>query len=75
MSRLNVHMRMKKLFFIPVTQRCAVTFGELLHFVVVRENEERSLDAVHLLDLGHHVLIDTIHDLLQPGDGSGMEGR
>lgn len=50
-----------------VTQRCAVSFGELLQLVVVGQDEERSLDKVHRLHLGHHVLIDAIHDLLEVG--------
>lgn len=59
-----------------VTQRCAVSFGELLQFVVVCQDEECSLDAVHLLHLGHHVLVDTIHDLLESeGDGDETEAN
>lgn len=55
---------MSQLIHTLVTQRCAVSFGELLQFVVVCQNEKCSLDTVHLLHLGHHVLINTIHDLL-----------
>lgn len=56
-----------ELMYTLVTQRCAVSFGELLQLVVVGQDEERSLDEVHRLHLGHHVLIDAIHDLLEVG--------
>lgn len=58
-----------------VTQRCTVSFGELLQLVVVGQNEERSLDKVHRLHLGHHVLIDAIHDLLEVGRQQGREDK
>lgn len=50
--------------YTPVTQWCAVSFGKLLQLVVVRQDEERSLNVAHLLHFGHHVLVDTVHDLL-----------
>lgn len=56
-----------ELMYTLVTQRCAVSFGKLLQLVVVGQDEERPLDKVHPLHLGHHVLIDAIHDLLEVG--------
>lgn len=60
----HIKMLQSQLIHTLVTQRCAVSFGELLQFVVVCQNEKCSLDTIHLLHLGHHVLINTIHDLL-----------
>lgn len=48
----------------PVTERRAVAFGDLLHLVVVSQHKERLLEFAHLLHFGHHVLVDSIHDLL-----------
>lgn len=50
---------------ILVAQRRAVSFGELLQLVVVRQQEEGSLGPVHLLHFVHHVLIDAIHYFLE----------
>lgn len=57
-----------------VTERCAVSFGQLLQLVVVGQDKERPLDKVHGLHLGHHVLIDAIHDLLEVGGDVKMSG-
>lgn len=49
---------------LPVTERRAVALGDLLHLVVVSQHKERLLEFAHLLHFGHHVLVDSIHDLL-----------
>lgn len=48
-----------------VAQRRAVSFGELLQLVVVRQQEECFLEPVHLLHFVHHILIDAIHYFLE----------
>lgn len=53
----------------PVTQRRAVAFGDLLHLVVVSQHKERLLEFAHLLYFGHHILVDSIHDLLNASGG------
>lgn len=57
--------KITKFIHIQVTQWCAVSFGQLLQLVVVGQDEERSLNKVHGLHLGHDVLVDAIHDLLE----------
>lgn len=54
---------------IPITEWRAVAFGDLLHLVVVGQHKETALDTAHLFHLGHDVLIDTVHDLLQREGG------
>lgn len=49
---------------IPVTERCAVAFGDLLHLVVVSQHKEGPLEFAHSLYFSHHILVDAIHDLL-----------
>lgn len=49
---------------LPVAQRRAVALGDLLHLVVVSQHKERLLEFAHLLHFGHHILVDSIHDLL-----------
>ena len=61
--------------FVLVTQRRAVAFGQLLQLVGVGQDEESPLETAHLLHLGHHILIDTIHDLLQEGGRKETEKR
>lgn len=61
-----------KFKYTHVTQRCAVSFGQLLQLVVVGQDKERPLDNVHGLHLGHHVLIDAIHDLLEVKEDAEM---
>lgn len=48
----------------PVTERCAVALGDLLHFVIVSQHKECLLEFAHLLHFGHHIFVDSIHDLL-----------
>lgn len=50
---------------LPVAEWCAVSLGDLLHFVVVSQHKQRFLEPAHLLHFGHYVFIDSIHDLLQ----------
>lgn len=50
---------------LPVTERRVVAFGDLLHLVVVSQHKERLLEFAHLLHFGHHIFIDSIHDLLR----------
>lgn len=49
---------------VPVTERCAVALGDLLHLVVVSQHKQCLLELAHLLHFGHDVLVDSIHDLL-----------
>lgn len=49
---------------VPVTERCAVALGDLLHLVVVSQHKECLLEFAHLLHFGHHGLVDSIHNLL-----------
>lgn len=67
-------IKITKFIYTHVTQRCAVSFGQLLQLVVVGQDEECPLDKVHGLHLGHHVLIDAIHDLLEVGEDVKMSG-
>lgn len=53
---------------LPVTERGPVALGHLFHLIVVGQHKEGSLHTAHLLHLGHHILIDPVHDLLQEGE-------
>lgn len=58
---------------LPVTERRAVALGDLLHLVVVSQHKERLLKFAHLLHFGHHVLVDSIHDLLHTSGGKNSQ--
>lgn len=49
---------------LPVTERCAVALGDLLHLVVVSQHKQRPLEFAHLLHFGHYIFVNPIHDLL-----------
>jgi len=57
---------------LPVAERRAVALGDLLHLVVVGQHKERLLEFAHLLDFGHHILVDPIHDLLNAAGGKTL---
>lgn len=67
-------IKFTKFMYTHVTQRRAVSFGQLLQLVVVGQDKERPLHKVHGLHLGHHVLIDAIHDLLEVEEDAKMSG-
>lgn len=48
----------------PVTKRCAIAFGYLLHLVVVSQHKKCLLKFAHSLHFGHYILVDPIHDFL-----------
>lgn len=50
---------------LPVTERRTVALRDLLHLVVISQHKERLLELAHLLHFCHHILVDSIHDLLQ----------
>lgn len=64
MTKANVEMCKTGGVVSPVTQRRTVTFGYLLHLVVISQRKECLLESTHLLHFGHYIFVDSIHDLL-----------
>lgn len=58
---------------LPVTERRAVALGDLLHLVVVSQHKERLLEFAHFLHFGHHIFVDSIHDLLHTSGGRNSQ--
>lgn len=66
----HVHGNIKGV--LPVTERRAVAFGDLLHLVVVSQHKQRLLEFAHFFHFGHHILVDSVHDLLHASDGRAL---